>query len=451
MADRVMDVSTQLHVGRSSLKGCFRKFMWKDTQIMKKLSLMGAYPFVLLILLSTQTLAQISPLQLFVDLTPAGQVLRPLPGVYRGSITITKPIILDGNGEVTLDGDTSGTVLTIQSEGAIVRNLKIINSGVSHDQVSAGILVEANSVVVEDNDLDNVLFGIHLKSAEDCTIRGNTIRSIDTQPTLRGEGIRLWNCKRNLIQQNELIQVRDIVFTNSPHNDLVENKMIDSRIGVEMIFSPGCKIVNNVFHHNEHGLIGIYSDSLQIENNRFQHQKDLLGSAIAVKGSSEIHVKGNEILDCATGITANAPIFPENIIIVTNNVFAFNDVGVYLYGDRGGHIFHNNVFKGNFQHILVTHPAASVENDWSGNYWDDYTGFDLDNDGTGDEPYSNHLYSERLWMDRDMIRFFRGSPLLEMIDLMERIVPFSDPPLVLKDERPQVDPNIEALKTIEIE
>lgn len=333
--------------------------------------------------------------------------------------------------EVTLDGDTSGTVLTILADGAVVRNLRIINSGLSHDQVNAGILVE-------DNTLENVLFGIHLKSAVESTIRRNSITSIDRPLTLRGEGIRLWNSVSNHIEENKLEGVRDVFFTNSPSNYFKDNEVLNGRIGIELIFSPGCEIAGNLFHHNEHGIISIYSDSVIIRNNRFQHQNKLMGSAMAVKGSSKVLFEGNEILDCAIGLTANAPIFPENTISLIGNTFAYNDVAIYFYGDRGGHILHNNVFRGNFQQVVVTHPSAAVDNDWVGNYWDDYTGFDLNGDGIGDTPYSSYLYSERLWMDRDMARFFRGTPMLEMIDLMERLAPFSDPPLVLRDKKPSL-------------
>ena len=393
-------------------------------------------------------LAGVSSLQLFVDLTPAGQVLKPLPGTYKGSLTINKAIILDGGNEVILDGDTSGTVLTILGDGAIVRNLRIINSGVSHDQVSSGILIEADHVTVENNQLDNVLFGIHLKSANNNLIQSNDISSIETEHTLMGEGIRLWNSVSNRIQNNRIIEARDILVTNSPHNYFINNEITRCRIGIELMYSPGCQIRDNLFQYNEHGLIGISSDSLIIEKNRFQHQNALFGSAIAVKASSQIIVKQNEILDCAVGVMANAPIFPENIIIVSENIFAYNDAAIYLYGDRGGHILKNNVFKGNFQQVVVTHPSAAVDNDWVGNYWDDYTGFDFDKNGIGDKPYSLYLYSDRLWMDRSMARFFRGSPMLEMIDFMERLVPFSDPPLVLRDQKPNVDQEIKPLEKL---
>lgn len=382
-----------------------------------------------------------SPLQLFIDFTPGGQTLRPIPGVYEGPVVIRKAIIFDGGGEVTIDGKGSGTVLTILADSTVVRNVHIINSGESHDQVNAGILIEADYTVVERNTLENVLFGIHIKSGFSNQVLQNDIRSIQASLTLRGEGIRLWNCQSNIIKGNTLSHVRDVVLTNSPYNYFIDNLVEDSRIGIELIYSPSCTVEGNIFQRNEHGIIGLYSDSLMIKRNRIQHQDKLRGTALAVKGSSQILIQENEILDCAVGLTANAPIFPENIIILNNNTFAFNDVAIYLYGDRGGHVMYKNIFKGNFQHVVVTHPSAAVDNDWLGNYWDDYTGFDLNNDGVGDHPYSSYLYSERLWMDRDMARFFRGTPLLEMIDFMERLAPFLDPPLVLQDEQPQTKYN----------
>lgn len=392
--------------------------------------------FLICIKLST---AAVSPLQLFVDITPEGHTFRPIAGTYVGSLTINKAITIDGVDGVILDGGGEGTVLTINADGAVVRNLRIINSGISHDQTSAGIHIEAHNVLVEDNLLENVLFGIHLKSSNHTQLLRNEISSIDRSLTLRGESIRLWNSYFNIIEENILHDARDIVFTNSPSNYFRRNEVLNNRIGIELIYSPSSEIEENLFHHNEHGVIGIYSDSVIIRNNRFQHQNKLSGSAMAVKASSQAVFEGNEILDCAVGLTANAPIFPENTITIIGNTFAYNDVAIFFYGDKGGHVLHDNNFMGNFQQVVVTHPRAALGNDWSGNYWDDYTGFDLDGDGIGDTPYSFYLYSQRLWMDHDMARFFRGTPMLEMIDFMERLAPFSSPPLVLRDNKPKMN------------
>ena len=378
------------------------------------------------------------PLQLFIELTPAGQTLRPVPGTYAGPVVITKPIVIDGMGEVIIDGGGSGTVLVIEADGVVVRNCHITGSGNSHNQVDAAVLVAADNVLIENNLIDNVLFGVHISQGNGNTVRGNTISSRPGDRTLRGEGVRLWYSTENRIEDNQIHGVRDLVFTNSPNNLVMGNTITDSRMGLELVFSPDNEIARNHFSGNDHGIVGIYSDSLNIHHNRIEHQDNLLGSAIAVKGSSQTRIENNEILDCAIGLTANSPVFPENILYLYDNYFAYNDVAMYFYGDRGGHIIHGNRFAGNFQQVAVTGPTSALENDWLGNYWQDYCGFDQDGDGTGDTPYEVYLFAERIWMDRPMAKLFRGSPVLEMIDLAERLAPFSDPKMILQDPKPRV-------------
>ncbi len=379
------------------------------------------------------------PLQRLIDLTPDGETLALEPGTYTGPVRISRPIIIDGLNKATLHGRSRGSVLTITCDGVEVRNLRITASGRSHDQVDAGVLIEADSVLVENNTIDNCLFGVQISQGNGNTVRGNLISSlIDREIILRGEGIRLWYSRFNLIEDNTLYMIRDMVLASSPYNRVIGNRISDGRMGIEMVYSQGVEIADNLFTGNEHGIVGVYSDSLYIHHNRIQHQDKLTGSAIAVKGSSQTRIEHNEILDCAVGLTANSPIFPENILYLRGNRFAYNSVAMFFYGDRGGHIIHGNLFEGNFQQVAVTAPSSAIDNDWLGNYWQDYVGFDRNGDGVGDKPYSIYLYSDRIWMDRSMAKFYRGSPNLEIIDFVERLVPFSDPKLILQDPKPMM-------------
>ena len=36
-----------------------------------------------------------------------------------------------------------------------------------------------------------------------------------------------------------------------------------------------------------------------------------------------------------------------------------------------------------------------------------------------------------------MARFFRNSPVMELLDFLERLAPFSKPDLILRDEKPR--------------
>jgi nitrous oxidase accessory protein len=378
------------------------------------------------------------PLQLFIDLTPAGTTLRPPPGVYGGPVVIDRAIVLDGQGQVTVDGQGSGTVIRVRADDSELRGLQIRGSGSSHDALDAGLAIEADGVLIEEIDVDDVLFGIVLSQGDGNVIRNNRISSRPGPATLRGDGIRLWFSRDNRIEGNHLRQVRDMVFTNSPDNQVVGNHVEDGRMAMELIFSPGVEIADNHFSGNEHGVVAIYSDSLHIHHNRIEHQSTLTGSALAVKGSSQTRIEHNEILDCAVGLTANSPTYPENILYLRENRFAYNDVAMYFYGEKGGHVVHGNRFEGNFQQVAVTGPTSALGNDWRGNYWQDYTGFDRDGDGTGDTPYTLYLFSERIWLDQTMAKFFRGTPMLELIDLVERLAPFSEPKMIMSDPEPRL-------------
>jgi nitrous oxidase accessory protein len=377
-------------------------------------------------------------LQVYVQLTPEGQTLKAPPGVYAGPLRVNRSIVIEGNGEVTIDGGGKGTVVIVTADGAEIHNLHIINSGNSHDSVDAGILIEADNVVCEGNVIEEVLFGIHLQQADGCQVRGNTVTSRPHIGALRGDGLRLWYSSDNLLENNDVTLVRDVVLQNSTGNVLRGNKITHSRMGIELIYGPENELADNILSYNEHGIVAIYSDEIHVHGNRIEHQSHLLGSAVAVKGSSQCVIEKNEFLDCVIGITANSPMFPENLLYIRDNTFAYNDIALYFYGDRGGHVLHGNRFNGNFEQVAVTASTSAVDNDWRGNYWQDYQGFDRNHDGVGDTPYSLYLYSSRLWMDRPMAKFFRGSPVLEIVDLVERLLSFADPELILSDEEPKM-------------
>ncbi|MCB1867426.1 MAG: nitrous oxide reductase family maturation protein NosD [Gammaproteobacteria bacterium] len=376
------------------------------------------------------------PMQLFVELTPTGGTLRPPPGRYSGPVVIERRITLEGGGEVIIDGGGDGTVVRIKADGSIIRGVKIVNSGGSHDQLDSGLLLEANDVLIENNVIENVLFGINLRRAYDNRILGNSISSRGDSASLRGEGLRLWYSSDNLIEKNEIANVRDILIINSPDNRLSGNLIHHNRMGMELVFSPGNEIVGNSISWNRTGIVGIYSDDLLISANRFAHMREITGAALAIKESSQVKIMGNEILHCAIGLTVNSPVHPENILYLEDNHIAYNDVALYFYGEKGGHVIHGNRFDSNLLTVAVSASTSALANDWKGNHWGDYEGFDRNFDGIGDTPHDVYLYSDRIWMERPMIRFFRASPVLELIDFAERLTSFSKPDLIFRDPAP---------------
>ena len=86
--------------------------------------------------------------------------------------------------------------------------------------------------------------------------------------------------------------------------------------------------------------------------------------------------------------------------------------------------------------IVVSGGKSANRNVWEGNYWSDYQGFDRDNNNQGDTPYELYAYADRLWQDAPNAQFFKGSPVLETLDFLERLAPFTDPDLLVRDKKP---------------
>jgi len=196
-------------------------------------------------------------------------------------------------------------------------------------------------------------------------------------------------------------------------------------------------VVKNHFQDNSVGIFIMYSDGVVIKDNYIAHATGATGMGIGFKETSEVVVSGNQILYCATGLYLDvSPYQPDTINRIEDNLIAFSGIGILFLNDWTGNVFRRNRLKGNITQVAVGGAKTAKRNDWSGNHWDDYEGFDQDRDGIGDSPYELYGYADRIWMDVPPTRFFKGSPVLEVLDFLERLAPFTSPDMVLRDEKP---------------
>jgi nitrous oxidase accessory protein len=377
-------------------------------------------------------------LQTWLDMALPGSVLRLPAGKYRGPATINKPLTVEGQGKVVIDGGGRGTVLTIKASNVTVRGLTVRGSGNSHDAIDGGIMAEGNSLLIEDNVVEDVLFGISLHKTNDSVVRHNRIRSRPVDSADRGDGLRLWFSTGNRIENNDIAQIRDITVSNSPRNRYTGNTIRDSRRAFNFLFAHRSLIEGNLLEKNSTGIIALNSEGLIIRKNRILHAMDASGAGVALKETSAALVQGNEIVHCAHGIMADSPMNPINRIVFIDNTIAHNITGIYFYGAKGGHIAINNTFKSNLWPVTIIGDGDPMNDTWWGNSWDTYEGFDLDGDGFGDKPHELHAWADRIWMETPSATFFRNSPVLELLDFLERLAPFSSPSLILRDTAPRM-------------
>ena len=394
--------------------------------------------FVLPILGLTLPALANQPLQAWLDTALPGTTLRLPPGKYRGPAIINKPLTVEGNGKVVVDAGGRGTVLTIKADRVTILGLTLRGSGASHDTIDGAIMAEGKELLIENNVLEDVLFGISLHKTTDSIVRGNRIRSRPVDSAERGDGMRLWYSTGNRIESNDIAQMRDLTVSNSPRNRFTGNTIHDSRRAFNFLFSHRSIVEGNLLDKNSTGVISLNSEGMVIRNNRILHAMDASGAGIALKETSAALIYGNEIVHCAHGIMADSPMDPINRIVFINNIIAHNVTGIYFYGAKGGHIAINNTFKSNLWPVTIIGDGDPMNDFWWGNSWDNYEGFDLDGDGLGDKPHELYAWADRIWMDTPSATFFRSTPVLELLDFLERLAPFSSPSLILRDTAPRL-------------
>ena len=384
--------------------------------------------------------AAAAPLQPLIDATPTGGTLRPAPGRYKGPVAIRRPLTLDGAGSVTIDAGGTGTVVRVEASGVTLRGLHLIGSGSNHDTVDAGIAVVGSHNVVEDNLIEDCLFGIDLAQSNDNLVRGNRIHSKSRETALRGDAIRLWYSFRNRILENELTDVRDVVVWYSADNVIARNRVVRGRYALHTMHASKTRVEDNEFRENMTGIFLMYSDGVEVRRNHILGAQGSAGVGVGFKESSGVTLEGNDIVYCATGILIDvSPYEPDTVNRFVGNRLAYNGVGVIFHTDWTGNEFVGNEFRGNFTQVAVRGGGGATHNLWAGNHWDDYEGFDRDHDGTGDTPYELRAYADRIWMELPPAAFFRASPLLEVIDFLDRLAPFSEPTVILRDEKPRFE------------
>lgn len=377
------------------------------------------------------------PLQSLIDQAEEGATLLLEPGTYAGPVVIDKPLTLDGQGKATIDAGGKGSVVLIDTDGAVVRNLRLTNSGESHNDIDSGVQVRGRFNVVSDNVIDNCLFGVDLQQSENNIVRRNKISSKPFELGQRGDAIRLWYSFDNKVMENTISDSRDTVVWYSARNTIAGNTAYDSRYSLHFMYSQYNLVKDNNYYNNTVGIFLMYSDGVVIRNNTIAHAAGATGVGIGFKETSDVTVEGNKILYCASGLYIDiSPYQPDTINSFSNNLIAYNGIGIRFLNDWTGNEFRENRMIDNMTQVVVSSGKTANRNVWEGNYWSDYEGFDEDQDGSGDTAYELYVYADRIWQDVPYAQFFKGSPVLEVMDFLERLAPFTEPHILVRDQRP---------------
>lgn len=396
--------------------------------------------------LTSPTQAQSSGFDLIAALTnaPDGGTLRVPAGVYAGPILLNRPIILIGEDGAVLDGNGSGDVVQINAPDVTLRGFVIRGTGDILDRENSGVVSTAPRTTIEDNQLEDVLFGVYLKNSPGSIVRRNTITSKALDLPRRGDCIRLWASDNSVVEDNVITRGRDLVMWYSEHLIVRRNTVTHSRYGLHFMYAANATVEDNKLLDNSVGIFLMYTKNLKLRRNIMARNRGPSGFGIGIKDVDGADIRDNLMIDNRVGIHIDNS--PSNVDLThrfEGNILAYNDIGLGFLPNVTRNEFTGNAFCDNIQQVAVFGGGAFEGNSFTvngrGNYWGDYRGFDLDGDGIGDLEHRAASVFENLMDRQPKLRLFLFSPAQQAIESASQAFPVVQPQVRAIDTAPLMD------------
>lgn len=364
-----------------------------------------------------------------------GDIIIINEGKYiESNLFVRKSISLIGKNQPVISGGKRDRIITVKANNVRIEGLHFIDAGTSFVQDNAAVKLDSvNGCIVIGNKFTNNFFGIYLGKSRNCIIKNNTIISNKTTQTYSGNGIHLWYCKDIRIEGNKVEGHRDGIYLEFVRRSRIENNYSaqNLRYGLHFMFSDSCEYSRNTFKHNSAGVAVMFTHHVSMHNNLFTNNWGDASYGLLLKEISDGYIHNNRFTKNTCGIYLEG----SNRNFIEHNYFENNGWAIRLMANSMDNTFRRNNFLGNS--FEVTTNNTRNFNTFSNNFWSDYQGYDLNNDGIGEVPHHPvKLFSLLVEKNRPALILLR-SFFVELLNAAEKIFPILTPE-TLVDKYPQM-------------
>jgi nitrous oxidase accessory protein len=363
---------------------------------------------------------KINTLHKALQLAQNGDVIKVTASTYYvEDLLVDKSVSLIGIDNPVLDGQNKSNVLIITAPKVTIQGFVIRNSGFSNIKDKAGIRVEKGDTVnIINNRLENTCFGIYLAKVTRGTISGNIIRGINTA-IQSGNGIHLWYSHHINILNNNISGQRDGIYFEFATYCTISRNLSENnhRYGLHFMFSNNDTYTFNTFRKNGSGVAVMYTKHITMTNNTFEQNWGSSSYGLLLKDISKSVISNNTFSKNTSGIYMEG----TNNVKAEHNNFLNNGLAVRMLANCEKDTFLLNNFMGN-TFDFTTNGSENL-NYLKGNYWDKYSGYDLNRDKKGDLPYRPVCLYSQIIEKLPSAVFLLRSFMAELLDKAEKALP----------------------------
>jgi nitrous oxidase accessory protein len=353
-------------------------------------------------------------------------------GIYKESnIIISKSIHIRGEKNAVVDGGSKESIFSVSADNFSIQSLTIKNVGKSYVNDYAAILVSKSKYFsISKNVFENVFFGILVEKSHYGLISHNRITGKADNEANSGNGIHLWHCWNMRIENNFISGLRDGIYFEFVKKSSISNNTSKNnlRYGLHFMFSNNDEYFRNEFKNNGAGVAVMFSKFIKMHHNTFHFNWGMASYGLLLKEIYDAEIENNYFEQNTIGINI------ENCSRVKyiNNNFIRNGWALKFSGGSYENVFELNNFLNNS--FDLSYNSKLNDNKFEGNYWSEYTGYDLDKDGIGDVPYRPvKLFSYVVNSTPGALVLLR-SLFVDIINFSEKVSPVFTPDNLVDDK-----------------
>lgn len=400
-------------------------------------------------------------LQPLVANAAGGDLISIPKGRYPGPLVIDRTLTLRGENGAVIDAGGTGHALIIEAPDTVIDGLAVENWGADLTAMDAGVFIarEATGSVVKNARLKGPGFGIFLDGVHDAVIADNVIRGDAARRSQdRGNGVHLFNVENVRVEGNDIRHTRDGIYIDTSRDCLLRgNRMRDLRYGVHYMYAHDNRLEDNLTINTRTGYALMQSKRLSVLNNRSEND---LRYGILLNNITHSTLRGNRISRIRQQAGAGAVsgndgkalfVYNAQYNRIEANRFADSDIGIHLTAGSEDNRVTGNAFVNNRQQVMY---VATRAQQWNGNYWSNYLGWDLADDGVGDTPFEPNDAMDRLLWRYPAAKVLMDSPAVLALRWVQRRFPVFRPqgvrdsaPLMRIPDAVTADPAIQGANT----
>lgn len=376
-------------------------------------------------------------LQPIIDKADSGDVIHLRNKVYKGPVSITKPVTIVGKAHTIIaSDDPKKAVVAIKTDGVELRTLQIDQRNGASRKPAVSVSGKNQRFLHLSIKTSNV--GINMNTVKHSVIQSVTIRgysgkgsaghrSSDNMSGMdmkgmdmdsggksrsQADGLVVSNSSDNVIKKMLITHVSDgIYIENSDRNIFTHNIIKEARYGFHLMFSDHLLLKNNQSADNLVGAMVMETKNTQIENNTFaDNEKNVHAYGLLLFETSHSSIAHNTFLRNRVGLEIERA--HDNAI--TDNLIGTNFIGIQFSSSKNN-LATNNTFTGN---VNDAQAAASRANQLSKNYWDNAWKLDLNKTRFSQIVYRIDPFFLSLTKDVPEYQLFFQSPGMNLLQKM---------------------------------